>query len=296
MQQVTECPVCQERNFSYFLSCKDYTVSHETFQLHQCTNCSFVLTTPRPEAKELEKYYLSPHYISHTNKSVHLIDLIYKMSRLLTLRWKYSLIKKYSVFSETNAQVLDFGCGTGAFIQECEKHKIKASGVEPSPIARREAIRNTNSQISADILDVQGPFDAITLWHVLEHVSQLQDTVSKLKNKLNENGTLFIAVPNLQSYDAKKYGDKWAGYDVPRHLWHFSNKTMQLLLSHHNLKLTKVIPMRLDAYYVSMLSEKYKNGKNFVSNFAHAIGQGWTSNNAAKTTKEYSSLIYIARK
>ncbi len=296
MQHVTECPVCQESNFSYFLSCKDHTVSHETFQLLKCTGCSFVITTPRPDEKELDKYYLSDAYISHSNKSLSLIDKVYKVSRMFTLKWKYNLIRKYSVLSETPASILDFGCGTGAFLQECEKHKMRATGVEPSAIARTQAIQNTSAQIVPDIQDVQDKFDVITLWHVLEHVGKLNDTVHKLKNQLKESGTMFIAVPNLQSLDARKYQAYWAGYDVPRHLWHFSKKTMELLLRRHDLKLTTVMPMRLDAYYVSLLSEKYKNGKNSVSHIGNAIIGGWKSNNAAKTNQEYSSLIYIARK
>jgi 2-polyprenyl-3-methyl-5-hydroxy-6-metoxy-1,4-benzoquinol methylase len=295
MQHITACPVCKESNFSYFLSCKDYTVSHETFQLVKCTGCGFVMTSPRPDEKDLGKYYQSDAYISHSNKSRNLIDKVYKVSRMFTLKWKYDLVRKHSILSDKAASVLDFGCGTGAFLQECVKHKMKATGVEPSAMARTQALRNTSATIVPDIENMKDKFDVITLWHVLEHVSNLHDTVLKLKNQLKGSGTMFIAVPNLQSLDAQKYQAYWAGYDVPRHLWHFSKKTMEMILNHHGLNLTTVVPMRLDAYYVSLLSEKYKNGKNPVSNISNAIIQGWRSNNAAKTTQEYSSLIYIAK-
>lgn len=296
MKFVSACPVCQETNFSRFLSCKDYTVSHETFQLLKCTGCGFVITNPRPDEKDLSRYYLSDNYISHSNQSKNLIDQIYKVSRIFTLKWKYNLVRKFSVSPEANPAILDFGCGTGAFLQACEKHKMKTTGVEPSPVARTTAMKTTQAHIVPDLQDVSGQFDTITLWHVLEHIADLNETLLNLKNHLKENGTMFIAVPNLQSQDARKYQAYWAGYDVPRHLWHFSPEPMKRLLEKHELRLIKTIPMRLDSYYVSLLSEKYKNDKNKLSAIGNAIIQGWKSNHAAKSTQAFSSLIYIARK
>lgn len=297
MQQVTTCPVCHGKILLSFLSCKDFSVTKETFQLVQCESCCLVITTPQPDESELEKYYISPNYISHTNKLSNLTDLLYKTSRHLTLRWKYNLIRKHSITSKTPLEILDFGCGTGDFLKLCKQYHHKTTGVEPSLVARSAAIRNTNACIVSKITEVAHPsFDVITLWHVLEHVTKLDETMEKLKDKLKNDGTLFIAVPNLKSLDAKKYKDDWAAYDVPRHLWHFTQGPMETLLHKHNLKLISIIPMLLDAYYVSLLSEQYKNGKNFLSNFSRALVQGWMSNREAKKTKAYSSLIYIASK
>ncbi|HTF28840.1 MAG TPA: class I SAM-dependent methyltransferase [Flavitalea sp.] len=294
MSYLSACPVCQETAFSSFLSCRDHTVSHETFHLEKCAGCGFVMTNPRPDENALSRYYESDAYISHSNKSLNVVDQVYKLSRTFTLKWKYNLVQKLSV--TTPLSILDFGCGTGAFLAECRKHNMKISGVEPSATARTQAKEITGSEIASDLHEIKDDCDAITLWHVLEHVSALHETIEKLKDHLKENGTMFIAVPNLQSRDAKKYNEYWAGYDVPRHLWHFSRKTMEMVLAHHSLKLSNVVPMRLDAYYVSLLSEKYKNRKGGVANVTKAIIQGWKSNKAAITTQEYSSLIYIARK
>ncbi|MEX2235019.1 MAG: class I SAM-dependent methyltransferase [Cyclobacteriaceae bacterium] len=294
MQSLSECPVCRETHFADYLSCKDYTVSHETFTLQKCKACGFVITNPRPEENKLPDYYQSEAYISHSNKSPSLVDKVYKVSRTFTLKWKYNLIRKHSLNKPVS--ILDYGCGTGAFLEECKKHKMIISGVEPSTTARTQAKEITETEIASHINELNTDFDVITLWHVLEHISDLNETISRLKSHMNKNGTMFIAVPNLQSLDANRYGEYWAGYDVPRHLWHFSRATMRMLLSHHNLKLINVVPMRLDSYYVSLLSEKYKNGTNGVTNMANAIIQGWRSNREANATHEFSSLIYIARK
>ncbi|HEY9487913.1 MAG TPA: class I SAM-dependent methyltransferase [Chryseosolibacter sp.] len=252
------------------------------------------MTNPRPEDSTLHRYYESEAYISHSDKSLSLIDKIYKVSRNHTLKWKHNLVLKYS--NRAPESILDFGCGTGGFLQVCKKAGMNIAGVEPSPAARHKAIALTDSEIATDLHQLSDTYDVITLWHVLEHISDLHNTLNKLKAFLRETGTVFIAVPNLQCWDAARYKEKWAAYDVPRHLWHFSRKTMEMILTSHSLKITAVLPMHLDAYYVSLLSEKYKTGNNNLPIMLKAFLNGWRSNREAKDNQEYSSLIYIARK
>jgi 2-polyprenyl-3-methyl-5-hydroxy-6-metoxy-1,4-benzoquinol methylase len=294
MHRLSTCPVCEQTNFRAFLSCRDYTVSHETFSLEQCMTCGFVMTNPQPEQAELPRYYQSDAYISHSNKSQNLVDRAYKISRAFSIRWKYQLLKKHSL--KDPETILDYGCGTGSFLEYCQRKGMQVAGVEPSSTARDIAINHTHAQVVADIDEAKNTFDVITLWHVLEHVSDLNNTLEKIKGKLGKNGTMFIAVPNLQSRDAKKYTKHWAAFDVPRHLWHFSKTTMTKLVEKHQLTLNDIVPMRLDAYYVSLLSEKYRTGTNGLTTMGNALTQGWKSNNTAAKTGEYSSLIYIVRK
>ena len=294
MKSLYHCPVCKGTDFNPFLECRDYTVSHETFQLVCCTQCGFVFTNPQPDNRELPRYYESDDYISHSDKSQNLTAHLYKLSRTYTLKWKYHLIRKYSIAAPSS--ILDFGCGTGSFLRQCVKHGMTGSGVEPSKTARQEAKAGTNASIADHIEKIQGSFDVITLWHVLEHVSDLQATLSSLKDRLSKSGTIFIAVPNHKSLDAQIYKQYWAAYDVPRHLWHFTRTTMERTLADNDLKLEDILPMKLDAYYVSLLSEKYKTDHSGIPALATAFLNGWKSNRAAKATREYSSLIYIARK
>jgi 2-polyprenyl-3-methyl-5-hydroxy-6-metoxy-1,4-benzoquinol methylase len=294
MHHVPACPACHHTDYSPFLSCKDYTVSHETFQLVKCTNCGFVITSPRPEEDELPRYYQSQAYISHANRSLNLVDAVYKVTRRFTLQWKYNIMQKHSIRKPSS--LFDFGCGTGDFLLECKKHGMNISGAEPSIRARNEAARKTGANIAPALNQIAGKFDAITLWHVLEHVPDLEATLVALKHHLEKEGTLFIAIPNYRSKDATRYGVHWAGFDVPRHLWHFSKDTMARLLTRVKLNVVHILPMPLDAYYVSLLSEKYKTGNYNVSTITKGLLQGWKSNRAAKSTREYSSLIYIIRK
>ena len=294
MSYLSECPVCGESEFFPYLTCSDHTVSHETFNLEQCRNCGFVLTNPQPDRDKLGRYYQSDSYISHSDKTSGIIDRLYKISRHFTLKWKLQLVNQHAAIKPQS--ILDYGCGTGMFLEYCKSKNLQIAGVEPSELARSHAEKNTRQEIYADVKEIGNRFDAITLWHVLEHIADLHETIDALKTRLEQNGTMFIAVPNHKSLDAKKYQEHWAAYDVPRHLWHFSKDTMQKLMDKHQLKLIHVIPMRLDSYYVSLLSEKYVGNRGALSNIARAVAQGWKSNYAARQTSEYSSLIYLVRK
>lgn len=294
MVAVNQCPVCGGKVFLPYLKCKDHTVSHETFQLIKCENCKLAITSPRPAPEDLGHYYLSDDYISHAKSSKSLFDKVYKTARLYTLKWKLNLVKE-NLRTKTKSTILDFGCGTGEFLQTCKQNGLVTTGVEPSDIARTHAAELTRGKVHSTLEEVEGNFQVITLWHVLEHVPDLNDMLDQLKTKLEKDGIMFIAVPNHQSYDARIYQERWAGYDVPRHLWHFSEPTMNQLLKKHGLTLEKIIPMKLDAFYVSMLSEKHGSGKSSIGGFIQGLINGLRSNYLAKPN-EYSSLIYLARK
>jgi 2-polyprenyl-3-methyl-5-hydroxy-6-metoxy-1,4-benzoquinol methylase len=254
-----------------------------------------VITSPRPAETDLGKYYLSEDYISHNNEAKSLIDKIYLQARNYTLAWKRKLIIAHT--KRTENKLLDYGCGTGAFIQATTKDNWQSFGVEPSQEARNQATRLTQSPIHKSLEELKNhSFDAITLWHVLEHVPDLNELLQKLKSVLADNGTMFIAVPNHSSWDGKNYKEHWAGYDVPRHLWHFSHQTMKRLVENNGLKLQQIIPMKLDSFYISLLSEKYKKGKTTIPGMINAFINGLKSNILAKRNGQYSSLIYIVRK
>ncbi|CAN5912770.1 methyltransferase domain-containing protein [soil metagenome] len=289
--EVESCPVCKEINHRPYLTCKDYTVSKASFAIVACKNCSFAFTSPRPAVNDLGWYYESDEYISHSNTSKGLISRLYQMVRKHTLRKKLGLINHEG----KKGVLLDIGCGTGEFMSTMKKDNWKTIGIEPSSSARKQGIEN----YKLDVRDenelenlLPGSFDVITMWHVMEHVPDLNERVQTLRKLLKHDGVIFVAVPNRNSYDAAYYKENWAAYDVPRHLWHFRAQDMRTLMSNGGLEVKKILPMKFDSYYISMLSEKYKTGH---SNLIAAVWRGWISNR--KAGKEgSSSLIYIIRK
>lgn len=289
LENVTACPVCGNTYFQPHLTCKDHSYSGESFDIVKCPNCTQLITTPRPAKNSIGNYYKAPDYISHTGKSTGLISFIYKFVRKVALSSKRNIIHRY----QKPGTILDIGCGTGEFLHHMASHGWQVQGIEPSEDARNKALQLNPGRIHTSVDEINDVrFTTITLWHVLEHLPELDNQVSWLKHRLEPAGTIFVAVPNHHAHDAIKYNTHWAGYDVPRHFWHFNQNNMAKLMGKHGLKIQKVLPMKLDAYYVSMLSEKYL-GKGSLASYISGFLTGWASNQKAKRTGEYSSLLYI---
>jgi 2-polyprenyl-3-methyl-5-hydroxy-6-metoxy-1,4-benzoquinol methylase len=291
----TNCPVCGSLHIFPFLSVSDYTVSKEEFPVDECKDCSARFTQNIPVAEEIGPYYKSEEYISHTDTSKGLINRLYQSVRNRTVKQKRKLIERITAVK--GGKLLDVGSGTGFFAAEMQKNGWQVIGLEPDADARKVAAASNNI-ILQDLKEFfQLPvnsFDAITLWHVLEHVHELHDYMDRLKLLLKDEGKLIIAVPNYTAKDAVIYGRYWAAYDVPRHLYHFSPKAMKVLVEKHGMKIARYLPMWYDSFYVSMLSSKYKNGK---TNFFSAFINGMRSNlKAVSNTKKCSSVIYIISK
>jgi len=276
-------------NKKHFLQLKDYSVSQETFDLYHDELLDMLITHPQPSLDVLGKYYESADYISHTDSKRSIFEKAYHFVKNIALKNKLNLINSYQ---SSKGVILDIGAGTGDFLSVAQNDGWKTIGVEPSDKAKAIAkskgvsfVENT-SELESHSCDV------ISMWHVLEHVPDLDQQIKELKRLLKPNGTLIVAVPNFKSFDAKHYGKFWAAYDVPIHFWHFSKKAIELLFQKENMSLIKVLPMKFDSFYVSLLSEKYRTGK---MNYLKAFFIGLQSNFKAKQKMEYSSHIYILK-
>jgi SAM-dependent methyltransferase len=294
MIHIQECPICNSNAFHNVFTCKDYSISKESFDIIQCNSCKLLITSPRPSGSGLSKYYSSEEYISHSDTAKGFINKLYHRVRKITLKQKVALIKRYS----QNPVLLDIGSGAGYFINSCKLNDIHAVGIEPDEKSRARSVRQFNIEVFDEGELDRMPasiYDVITLWHVLEHVEDLGKRINQIYRLLKDDGIAVIALPNCSSFDAKHYQMDWAGYDVPRHLWHFTADTIQLLFRKKEFELISIYPMSFDAYYVSMLSEKYRNTRfgilrGFILGFISNLKASWYKNNS------YSSQIYLFRK
>lgn len=288
-----ECPVCGQKKFSEKFRCEDYFVSHEQFAVCCCDACQFTFTQDIPSGESIARYYEAPDYVSHSDTKKGWINSLYHAVRKRMIRRKVKLVEK----NRPVGRLLDIGCGTGYFAGTMKERGMEVIGIEPSSAASEIA----RTKFGLDVRPAEALFDmpekhveTITLWHVLEHLTDLNKSMDRFREILEDNGTLIIAVPNVNSYDARKYRQYWAAYDVPRHVWHFSPDTLALTAKKHGFKITDIKPMPFDAFYISMLSEKYKENK------LSAIRGAFTGLVAYFVClfdkKKSSSLIYILKK
>ena len=289
------CPVCNSTEIKNVLQVKDYTVSGELFTIAECQSCTFRFTQDVPDENTIAPYYKSEDYISHTNTTAGLINRLYHSVRKRTIVRKRKLVEKNTGIKA--GKMLDVGSGIGSFVSEMKQQGWETTGLEPDADARKVAndLYDLTLADTAQLYQLPADhFDAITLWHVLEHVHDLSKYIQQLKTLLKEKGKLFIAVPNYMAADATIYREYWAAYDVPRHLYHFSPRSMQTLMEKNGLKVLHYKPMWYDSFYISLLSSKYKTGK---ANWFTAFWNGLRSNFAAMDDKKKcSSVIYVIGK
>ena len=289
------CPSCNSSNIGRELTATDHTVSGEQFEIWLCRDCSLRFTQNIPDQDSIGRYYQSENYISHTDTNKGLVNRLYRAVRNHTLKNKKNIIQSHTRLS--TGRLLDVGAGTGAFAAYMKRAGWQVTSLEPDKLAREKAVILHGLDVQdASILFTlkEDQYDAITLWHVLEHVHALHQYIDQLKKILKPSGLIFIAVPNFTSDDASRYKEFWAAYDTPRHLYHFSPSSMNKLLAPHQLRINKIVPMWFDSFYVSLLSEKYQSGH---ANLVRGFWNGAISNAKTLARKERaSSLIYIISK
>lgn len=271
------------------LDIRDHSVSKEVFSVCKSESYDLLATWPQPAPTDLGRYYESDDYISHTDGKRSLFEKAYHLVKRYALRQKCTLLLRYA----TKGKLLDIGAGTGDFLSTAKAEGWDVVGFEPSRKARGIA-RSKGVRLVDETQELETEScDAITMWHVLEHVPDPARQLAELRRLIKPDGVIFIAVPNFKSYDAEHYGTFWAAYDVPRHLWHFSRSAIEKLAAEQQLHVEAVLPMKFDAFYVSLLSEKYRSGK---MNFLRAFAIGWKSNARARRNGAYSSLIYVLKR
>lgn len=289
-ERLDNCPICGSTQLNNQLVCKDNLKSNESFALVNCIKCGFLFTNPRPTQSTIGFYYDSDKYYSH-HTSFSPVGMVYSIIKSFNLKYKIDLLNK---ISNGKGNLLDYGCGQGDFLASAKKDGWNIKGVEVDTDARNNSIQKNGNVIAASIDELKGStFEVISLWHVLEHIHELDNTFKSIKNLLAKDGKILIAVPNYKSYDGQLFKEYWAAYDVPRHLYHFERKTMKDFAVKHKMKIVAEYPLLFDAYYISLLSDLKGIG---LGKLWKAYTNGKKSNEEAKKNGEYSSIIYILGK
>lgn len=293
-EKLLSCPACGHHTLKHFMKVKDYSVSGELFDLELCCACDLVFTNPRPTVEESSRYYQSDAYISHTNSKAGLMNKAYQWARRRAIQGKIGHLTQYV---DQKGSLLDYGCGTGEFLNAAQIAGWQVKGLEIDLGARQKAFQNHGLTVEDPVQLSNIPSESIqviTLWHVLEHVHTLKETVAHFQRCLQPGGYLVIAVPNRTAYDALKFGPFWAAWDVPRHLYHFSEAPVSKLMSNNGFKCLNIKGMFFDPFYITLLSTRYKSGR---SNLVQAGLTGLITNMKGRSSRSFhSSLLYTFQK
>ena len=261
---INRCPVCGHSSFKHFLNVPDWLVSKEVFELQQCEQCQFVFTANAPLEKDAGPYYNSEEYVEHSDTSSGLIYSVYHVARRAMLHYKYIKIKRL----HAGKKLLDVGSGSGYFLNFMKKKGYNVTGVEISKKAVALCKKNfgikahSPSEFLEEKLDTD--YDIISLWHVFEHVYSYDAYFELFSKSLNNNGYLILALPNCDSQDARMNKSYWGAYDTPRHIWHFTSKTIELFAMGRGFKMIKKHRMPLDPFFNVMVSDSYKDKFTFL--------------------------------
>lgn len=289
------CPLCTNEEIRLQFSCNDHFVSGRRFEIFKCYYCGFIFTQDSPDETVIAQFYESDEYISHSDTAKGFSNKIYRIARSLMLKRKKNLINRTTGLRK--GIILDIGSGTGYFAGTMKKSGWIAKGIEINEKARTISISHFGLEVySPDQISAfdKDSFDCITLWHVLEHFHDPFSYISEIRRLLKPGAVCIIALPNSGSFDARHYGQLWAAWDVPRHLWHFNPVTFRQFSEKSGLILEKLKILPLDVFYISQLSEKYKGSLlPFVTGmFKATIFAFLSSFDKSKS----SSVIYILRK
>lgn len=297
MERLTKCPLCKSGLFLNTKKVIDHAVSKESFIICKCTTCHILFTNPRPTSNHISKYYDFPEYYSHNDSVKGPTQLIYQLIRKIAINQKIKLLNN---LKPKKGKLLDFGCGTGEFIYQAKKKDWTVTGIEPNQKARLLAKAKLDHGIyeNLGLLKKDDRFDIITLFHVIEHIHDLRKVIKEIISHLKSSAYLIIAVPNPDSFDANIYKEDWAGWDIPRHLYHFGTESIKSFQDNFDLEIIDQRKLTFDSYYVSLLSEGYQNPKrSILINYLNAVKNGYKSNSyASNSQRNYSSNIFIFRK
>ncbi len=294
-ERLSKCPLCKSARFLNYSEITDFAVTGEKFILCKCSDCQLLFTNPRPGQTEIGPYYNFPEYFSHEDKAKSITQWIYQKVRNYNISKKVDFIEQY----KKKGKLLDYGCGTGEFLRAAKSKGWKVAGIEPNDKARHQANLKLKDRIKESIeeTDQNTRYDIITLFHVLEHIHDLRKTTKRVLNHLKSSGYILIAVPNHDSWDGKKYGKFWAGWDIPRHLYHFNSNSITAFKDEFGLELIETKPMKFDSFYVSLLSEGYLDKEApLLKKYWNAFFAGLKSNKMASKPGEYSSNIFVFKR
>ncbi|NPD47438.1 class I SAM-dependent methyltransferase [Lentimicrobium sp. S6] len=282
-----KCTYCKSSpsNFKY----KTIDVFGQHWEIHQCCNCHAFYLAPNPSPNQLAQAYADDYYGEQEEKfSFPLVEKILDYFR-------GGRARKLSKYIEANSAVLDIGCGNGQFLESLVKHgdyKLFGTELAGKSAERAKRIPQVNLRIGflEEVVFDKESFDAITLFHVFEHLSEPELSLNIIHEILKPNGVLVMSFPNIDSWQSRIFKGKWLHLDPPRHLFFFEPKTFRGLMESQGFAF-------IDESYFSMEQNPFgmvQSILNLWNKKREVLFESMKGNHTY--TQEYSSFNIILQK
>jgi 2-polyprenyl-3-methyl-5-hydroxy-6-metoxy-1,4-benzoquinol methylase len=227
--QYVPCPLCGSKEGKGLFTATDRLgLAKGIFTVFKCGSCGLSYLNPRPDESELGGYYPATYW---GDRQKGLREYIRRLEEQAKERYKVQTLMKAGL---SPCRIIDIGCGRGEFLAPLREKGFEVHGLEPG----EEAARRGSSEYGIDIMHgtlgsaklPDSYYDAATLWHVLEHLPDPLGALGEISGALRTGGRLFVAVPDFGSWQAGRFKEDWFGVDAPRHLTHFTRRTLAAML------------------------------------------------------------------
>src|SRR5262245_43177127 len=230
------CPVCLNAVTKPVLTGTDWLFESTTksFTLHSCPSCRCLFLNPLPDDYEIAGFYPAQYWWnssrSERNRLLKKLESIY---RKFALHDHVGFIVRAGQ-NRSGLELLDVGCGSGTLLGLLKQRGFRPLGIDFSAEAARVAETENGVRVVVGSLDnarfPNQSFDIVTLFHVMEHVTNPRSVLAETFRILKPKGSLILQVPNIDSWQFKAFGARWYGLDIPRHVIDYSKDAMLMLL------------------------------------------------------------------
>ena len=315
--ETVPCPISKSKEFIPYLQVPDRFDNSGKADWNLVRSCAsgLIMLNPRPDSAEISRHYRNDGYDPYRNSrnSSSFKERTYLAARTLLLGYRAGIILKGWVKPLEECAVLEIGCSTGDLLNYFHRRSgvpvNNLAGVEPDADSARHAREcfglNIFPSIAAQSAEKKR-FDRIVLWHTLEHIHAINETLHEVSAQLKPDGQLVIALPNPASFDAEYFRENWIAWDAPRHLYHFWPGTVEKLLALHGLSVFRRQPYFPDTVYNTLYSEGLvrKRNESAVGSRQSAVLRALKILNliakaavdAIKGGARASSVVYYARR
>lgn len=215
-----KCRICNSLEMTPILSGLQTRLG-EIYGLLQCKACAFISTHPLPSSKVLKQYYDQDYWQDSGGKTGGLLDTFFKLRM-------YGILKAIRKMVSPGSRFLDWGAGDGSLLRLLEAEGFEGVGIDFYSVESPDQKLINSSIQKAPFQD--GSFDAITCFHVLEHIDQPVSSIKKAMQLLKPGGIFVFEVPNIESFGFKLFKENWYPLDIPVHINHFSRTVLNRIL------------------------------------------------------------------